>query len=416
MERRSELARHVVLYVTAHQPRRLKLPAEPIPADASPQDIECCLFDENLDRHYFQKTASSCYHPTTTLFRRLVQEGLRLSIGFSFSLLRQAEIWEPELLARFQELVAHPNVELVCEEPYHSFLPLIDLPRFSKRMRWAQQNLDRIFGRKPRITDTTEMLMSDAIYWALEKAGFHGALMDGRPMVLEWRQPGYVYHGGGDLMLLARHHRLSDDVGYRFSDRGESGWPLAADTYARWIAETPGDLVFLGWDYETFGELHSRETGIFEFLAHLPEELTKHGVISLTPSRALELYGGQAHHLPLPALGCTWAGGGGLGFFLGNPCQQTLFRLMLSAYNKALLTGNARLIDLALWLMQSDNLHAVQWTGGWGPEAEISAGYTPEEWWQRLGSEGIPREMRQVYVNFHGALDYWAQVAAPGAS
>lgn len=399
------MANSVVIYVVAHQPRRLKLPAQPIPTGARARDIERCLFDEGMNRHYFQKASSNCYHPASKLFHRLAGEGLSLSIGFSLSLLRQAELWDADLLARFQDLLAQPNVELVGVEPYHSFLPLLDLPRFVKRMSWMRSSLESMFGQAPRVTDTTEMLMSDAIYQAVAKAGFQGAIMDGRPWVMEWREPSYLYHGCRDLKLFTRHPRLSDDVGYRFSNRGWSGWPLMADTYAHWIKETEGDLVVLAWDYETFGEHHSMETGIFEFMSHLPCELSKRGVVSLTASQALEIHGPAAYHLPLPAWGCTWAGEGGMEFFLGNPSQQTVFRLMLSAYNKALLTRKPELIDLALWLAQSDNLHTIQWDGRWGAEAEVSAYFTPGEWWQVLGAGGILREMQRVYANFLASLD-----------
>lgn len=400
------MANSVVIYAIAHQPRRLKLPAQPIPQGARSRDIERCLFDEGLNRHYFHKAASSCYHPATELFDRLAGEGLSLSIGFSVSLLRQAELWDKSLLARFQDLLTQPNIELIGVEPYHSFLPLLDLPRFVKRMQWARGRLEDLFGQAPRVTDTTEMLMSDAIYQAIAQAGFQGAVMDGRPWVMEWREPSYLYHGCRDLKLLTRHPRLSDDVGYRFSNRGWSGWPLMADTYAHWIKEAAGDLVVLAWDYETFGEHHSSETGIFEFMSHLPRELAKRGVAPLTASQALDIYGSTAHHLPLPACGCTWAGEGGLEFFLGNASQQAVFRLMLSAYNKALLTRKPELIDLALWLAQSDNLHTIQWDGRWGSEAEVSAYFTPGEWWQRLGAGGILMEMQRVYVNFLASLDW----------
>lgn len=400
------MASDVVIYTVAHQPRRLKLPAQPIPPGARTKDIERCLFDETLNRFYFQKVATNCYHPATEMFQRLAGEGLSISIGFSISLLRQAEQWDQDLMARFQDLVSQPNVELIGVEPYHSFLPLLDLPRFVKRMEWARQQLGKTFGKAPKITDTTEMLMSDAIYQALARAGFDGALMDGRPWVMEWRQPSYLYRGCGGLKLLTRHPQLSDDVGYRFSNRGWSGWPLMADTYAHWIKEASGDLVVLAWDYETFGEHHSKDTGIFEFMSHLPGELSKRGISVLTASQALETHGTSAYHLPLPAWGCTWAGEGGMEFFLGNASQQAIFRLMLCAYNKALLTRKPEVIDLALWLAQSDNLHTIQWDGRWGSEAEVSAYFTPGEWWRRLGAGGILLEMQRVYTNFLRSLDW----------
>ena len=399
------MAENVVIYTVVHQPRRLKLPAQPIPVGATAEDIEHCLFDERMNRGYLQKVARTCYYPATEMFIDLADGGLKLSIGLSISLIRQMQRWEPDLLRLFQRLISSPNVELVGVEPYHSFLLLVDIPAFVKRMAWVSDELEAIFGKRPRVTDTTEMCMSDTIYHALNRAGFDGAVLDGRKWVLQWREPTYLYHhGDGALQLLARHHNLSDDVGYRFSDRSWSGWPLFADTYAHWLREAWGDFVFLAWDYETFGEHHWRESGIFDFMRRLPEELAQRGIKTLTPSEAILRYRSQSYDLPLPEFPTTWAGDGGMEFFLGNAAQQAIFQLMLYAYNKSLLTGNKALIDLALWLLQSDNLHLIQWFGRTGSQAEVSAYFTPWEWWQ-LGPDRIIWEQQQVYRNFLRALD-----------
>src|SRR5207302_2032127 len=84
--------------------------------------------------------------------------------------------------------------------------------------------------------------------------------------------------------------------------------------------------------------------------------------------------------------------------------QQAVFQLMHHAYHKALLTGDPELVDLALWLMQSDNLHLIQWFGRIGSEAEVSAYFTPQEWWN-LGPVGIIDEIQNVYRHFIRALD-----------
>ncbi|HEY7062757.1 MAG TPA: glycoside hydrolase family 57 protein [Chloroflexota bacterium] len=398
------MAEDLVIYTVVHQPRRLRLPARAIPPGASATDIARCLFDEPLNERYFRKVAQTCYWPATQRFCELVEQGLKLSIGFSLSFVRQAEAWDPLLLAQFRQLVAHPNVELIGVEPYHSFLPLLDLHHFIARMHWAQHRLEAIFGQRPVVTDTTELCMSDAIYLALDAAGFRGSFVDGRPWVLDWREPTYVYHHGRGLRLLARHHRLSDDVGYRFSDRTWSGWPLYADTYAHWLREARGDLVVLGWDYETFGEHHRADSGIFAFLEHLPAEIAQRGMRCRTASEAIARHGEHGHHLPLPAFPSTWAGSGGMEFFLGNAAQQAVFQLMLHAYNKARLVRDPRVLDLALWLAQSDNLHLIQWFGRGGAEAEVSAYFTPREWWD-LGPDGIIWEIQQAYKNFISALD-----------
>ncbi len=398
------MASDLVVYCVVHQPRRIKLPAQPIPKGAVPEDIERCLFDERMNERYFRKVARWCYYPATQRYIELVEQGFKFSIGFSVSFLKQAEAWDQELLALFQRLVRHENVELVGVEPYHSFILLVDLPRFIERMKWAGDYVERLFGKRPLVADTTEMCMSDSIYHALDKAGYRGAVMDGREWVMGWRDATQLYHSGKPLKLLTRAFQLSDDVGYRFSNRTWSGWPLSADTYAHWLRDARGDLVFLAWDYETFGEHHSRDTGIFDFLRWLPGEVARRGMGFLTPSEAVEKYGDRSHNLPLSAFPSTWAGSGGMEFFLGNAAQQAVFQLMLHVYNTALLTRNEQLVDLALWLLQSDNLHLIQWFGRGGSEAEVSAYFTPNEWWA-LGPGGIIWEQQQVYRNFLQALD-----------
>ncbi len=85
-------------------------------------------------------------------------------------------------------------------------------------------------------------------------------------------------------------------------------------------------------------------------------------------------------------------------FFLGNSAQQTILQLMGHVYGMAKLTDNPELIDLAIWLSQSDNLHLIQWYGRTGSEAEVSAYFTPQEWWA-LGANGVIHEQQQVYLN-----------------
>lgn len=395
----------VVVYTVVHQPRRLRLPAQPLPRGSSAALLAQRLFDEELNERYFRRAAQRCYHPAVARFQALLDAGFRLAIGFSLTFLEQAERWDEELLDRFRELVRHPHVELVVVEPRHSMLPLWDLPAFIQRMGWAADYLEKAFGVRPRVADTTEMLMSPSIYHALDGAGFAAAFLDGRPWVLEWRQPTYLYHhNGGRMKLLARHYQLSDDVGYRFSNRNWEGWPLRADRYAEWLAQHPGDFVVLGWDFETFGEHHREDTGIFAFLEALPQEVMRRGLSFRTPTEILERYGARSFELPLPAFPSTWAGSGGLDFFLGNDAQRAVFRLMIEAYHMACLTGDPEIRELALYLAQSDNLHMLQWFGRSGPEAEVSAYFTPSEWWS-LGPERIVWEVQQVFKNFIAALE-----------
>lgn len=405
------MAKHVVVYTVVHQPHRLKLPAQPIPEGAGPADIERCLFDEAMDQRYLAQVGRKCYGPATALFRDLVGQGFKLSIGFSESLLDQLAQWDRPLLEGFKDLVHQPGVELVGVEPEHSFIFYLDVHRYVRGMRAYRKRLEQGFGVSVSVSDTTEMFMGPDLYFALARAGFRAGLMDGRPWVMQWRRSTHLYHHGLPTYLLARHTELSDDVGYRFSDRAWSGWPLMASTYADWIAAAAGDFVFVGWDFETFGEHHWADTGIFDFMRALPGELKRRGVDFLTVSEAVEQFTDRSHHLPLPAFNSTWAGDGGVGFFLGNSVQQSLFQLMHHAYNQALLTDDSRLVNLAVKLTQSDVLHLTQWFGRADDQAAVSAYFTPREWWS-LGPNGIVWEVQEVYKNFIRACAPFAIAAA----
>jgi alpha-amylase len=395
---------NLVVYTVVHQPKRLKLPAQVIPAGTPLDDLAGLIFDEAMDRRYFDQVARAAYLPATAMFRDLTRRGWRMSIGFSNSFLVQAEAWGPRVMDSFKRLCASPNVEVVCVEPYHSWLFYLDIVEFKESMLWARRRLEDLFQKPVTVTDTTEMFMSNDVYFALQQCGFSGAFMEGRAWQLAWQEPTHVFrYPGQNMALLARHHELSDDVGYRFSNSSWSMWPLSPETYAGWLRDSWGDVVTLGWDFETFGEHHRKDTGIFGFMRALSTQLKKRKVRMMLPSEAIAELDQPRYEIPINEYGTTWAGEGGMEFFLGNSAQQGLFCLMHHAYNKARLTGDPRLIEIARWLLQSDNLHLIQWFGRSGSPAEVSAYFTPDEWWE-LGANGIIREQQRVYLNFIRAL------------
>lgn len=422
----------VALYTSVHQPRRLKLPAQPVPRGASLEDLTRCLFDERLNERYFRQIARSSYYPTVDLLLELVRmQGVRLAISFTLSFVRQAERWEPALLNLFRELVAEDGVEIVGADPYHSLHCLIDLPGFAGRMRAMADEMARIFGKRPAVTDTTALGMSAGIYHALNVAGFRGTFVEGSPRVLGWRSSNYLYRYDhqrtgadrafrppyawrtsvqtrdvpGDIplptvadadspRLLVRHQELSADVRLRFSDPTWSGYPLYADVYARWIAQARGDLVLLGWDCETFGEHHTGSSGIFEFLQALPCELKRHGIALCTPGELIDSSPPEhVYHLPLPVQPVPLADACGLDSISGSGPQRELFQLMRDVYNLARLSENPAVLDIAFWLLQMDHLCLLP-----GTDPSCAAAATPREWWP-LGVHGLQRERRQVYLN-----------------
>ncbi|MFN9968964.1 MAG: hypothetical protein ACK58T_03620, partial [Phycisphaerae bacterium] len=105
----------------------------------------------------------------------------------------------------------------------------------------------------------------------------------------------YVYrppHTGDNALgkpfgVLLKNYRLSDDIAFRFSNRGWGEWPLTPEKFAGWINALDGSVCNLFMDYETFGEHQWVDTGIFGFLAALPEKVLAGGGRFLTPTEAL---------------------------------------------------------------------------------------------------------------------------------
>src|SRR5439155_5967690 len=135
--------------------------------------------------------------------------------------------WGGGLLDDLRRLCSSPNVEVICVEPYHSWLCYLDIRAFGSQMLLARRRLEQLFQKPVSVTDTTEMFMSNEVYFALQECGFQAAFMEGRRWQLGERDPTYLYRQPGQRMsLLCRHHDLSDDVGYRFTDKEWAGWPL----------------------------------------------------------------------------------------------------------------------------------------------------------------------------------------------
>jgi alpha-amylase len=153
--------------------------------------------------------------------------------------------------------------------------------------------MQSLLGCVPVFFENTELLYNNAIAHVIEALGYKGIFMEGVEKVLGEKSPNYVYAAKDckNLRVLMRNYKLTDDIGFRFSARWWSEWPLTADKYAQWLANTQGYCINIFPDYETFGEHHWPETGIHSFLRHLPEEILKWEHLNMaTPTEVVSKY------------------------------------------------------------------------------------------------------------------------------
>jgi alpha-amylase len=284
----------ICIYFEVHQPTRLnRFSVFNVGKNADPLST---YFNNELNYWIFEKVAKKCYIPTNKILLNLINEfdgKFRISFSLTGTFVEYCEKYMPSLLDSFKDLFATGAVDLIEETYFHSLSSLYDdLDEFEEQVLMHNKMIKRIFNYKPRVFRNTEAIFDNRIAKKISELGYKGILTEGTEKILDWRSPNYIYKPvNADIKVLLRNYTLSDDVGFRFSARGWPGYPLTADKYAYWLASCEGDLINLFIDYETFGEHQWIETGIFDFLEHLPIEVSKHHHLDfVTVSEAVERY------------------------------------------------------------------------------------------------------------------------------
>lgn len=264
----------VCLYFQVHQPWRLKK------YRFFNMGKDHNYLDDLLNRSIMQKVARQCYLPMNALLLKLIRENkgkFRCSFSITGIAIEQFRTYAPEVLESFKELAATGCVEFLAETYSHSLASLASKEDFTEQVKLHTALIKKEFGVKPTAFRNTELIYSDDIGAAVAEMGFRTMLAEGAKHVLGWKSPNYVYANAVNqkLRLLLRNYKLSDDIAFRFSNRSWNEWPLTADKYVKWLAsdDTPGEVINLFMDYETFGEHQTADTGIFEFMRALPKAI-----------------------------------------------------------------------------------------------------------------------------------------------
>jgi len=269
----------VCLYFQVHQPYRLRpMSIFDVGAGGPPQ-----YFDDEKNAAILGRVAAKCYVPANRLMLELIDrlDG-RFKIAYSITgtAIDQLTRVAPQVMRGFQSLAATGAVEFLCETDNHSLSAIFDWEEFGAEVANHRARITALFGRAPTVFRNTELMYSDALAQRVEALGFAGVLADGVPRVLAGRSPGRLYRAEGtrDLRVLTKLPQLSDDIAFRFSSRDWAEYPLTAPKFAAWVRALDGamDTVNLFLDYETFGEHQWSETGIFDFLRELPDEILRY--------------------------------------------------------------------------------------------------------------------------------------------
>lgn len=347
----------VCFYFEVHQPDRLK------PYGALQVGRDHDYFDDGLNAEVLRKVANKCYLPANQSMLKLIERTdgrFRISYALTGVIIEQMKRYAPEVLESFVRLAKTGAVEFVAETYYHSLAALYDKEEYKAQIDLEIALLRKEFGQTPRVFRNTELIYNDEIGQFIADLGFDAVLCEGADDVLDWRSPNFVYRvADRDTKLLLKNYKLSDDIAYRFSNRAWAEYPLTAEKFARWVHghSGAGDVINLFMDYETFGEHQWADTGIFDFLEHLPGLLFGHPDWDIeTPSQVIDRY---------PALGelsfhrsVSWADEArDLTAWCGNAMQQRALKEIYSLGPAVRRRNNSHLMALWRRLQTSDHFY-----------------------------------------------------------
>ncbi|MDY4031720.1 MAG: glycoside hydrolase family 57 protein [Pyramidobacter sp.] len=381
----------ICFYFQVHQPYRLR--------HYSFFDIGQDHFyeDAEANRTILDKVAQKCYLPMNELLLKMIRrwEG-RFRVAFSLSgvAMDQFEEYQPEILDSFRALVDTGCVELISETYAHSLAALYDADEFRAQVALHDELIKRHFGVTPRVFRNTELIYRNDIARMIEDMGYEAILTEGADHILGWRSPNYMYQPSSctKLKLLLKNYQLSDDIAFRFSNRGWDQWPLTAEKFAGWAhaVNGAGELINLFMDYETFGEHQWAETGIFDFMEALPAAVFADPNFDfVTPSQAAGRYSPIAR-IDVPNA-ISWADvERDLTAWIGNDMERDAIDTVYSLKGKVLADGGEGIVRTWRRLQTSDHFYYM--CTKWFSDGDVHKYFNPY---------GTPYD---AYINYMNVL------------
>lgn len=293
-------------------------------------------YDDYFNRITMQRVAEHCYLPMNNLMlKKINQLGERFNFSISFSGigLELMQMFAPQALESFKNLVSTSNVEVLSETYSHSISSLMNKQAFKMEVNEHKNLMKELFGVRPKTFHNTELIYSNEIGADVAEMGYKMMITDGAKHILGWKSPNYLYTNAINpkLKIMLRNYKLSDVIALKFGKE-----PVTVDDFIGWLNAIPADedVVNIFLDYETFGEYKDASTGIFDFMDYLPDAILKYTDFQIvTPSQIMnQLQPLGVFDAPVP-LSCrdeerdvsTW---------MGNDMQDDALASLYSCFKK----------------------------------------------------------------------------------
>lgn len=321
-------------------------------------------YDDFANETIMRKAADQCYLPANKIIlEQIIKHKGKFKVTYSLSgvVLDQFKLYAPEVIDSFKQLAATGCVEFLSETYANALVSLADGDLFESQVKAHDDLIENLFGQRPKVFRNTELIYSDEMGDLVQRMGYEAMITEGAKHILGWKSPNYLYCNALNprLKVLMRNFRFSDDLSFRFSNKAWNEFPLTAEKYAGWMSSLPKEeeVVTIFINYETFGKLHPKSTGIFDFLKNLPNAILKTGELSFsTPSEVInDLQPVSSIHVPYPI---SWADEErDLSAWLGNELQKEAFDKLYELKDRMKSCTNATMLKDWDYLQTNDHFY-----------------------------------------------------------
>ena len=330
------------------------------------------FFDIGTDHYYYDdyanetsisNIAENSYIPalkTLIDMARKSEGAFKVALSLSGVGLEQLERYAPQVIDLLQELNETGCVEFIAEPYSHGLASLAPNGEQSFREEVKRQvdKINQLFGQKPRIFRNSSLIYDDEIGGLVADMGFKGMLTEGAKHILGWKSPHYLYHCAlnPNLKVFTRDYKLSDDISLRFSNPSWEAYPLMADKYMDWIAQSPEeDGVFnIFMELCALGIYQPLSSNILEFLSNLPAAAKERGIGFQTPSEVIKTHKSVSSiEVPYPM---SWNDEErDISCWLGNVMQREAFNKLYSIGERVILANDRHIRQDWDYLQASNN-------------------------------------------------------------
>lgn len=331
------------------------------------------FFDIGTDHYYYDdyanetsitNIAENSYIPALRTLIDMARESegaFKVALSLSGVGLEQLERYAPQVIDLLQELAATGCCEFLAEPYSHGLSSLAENGEkfFREETKRQVEKINQLFGQRPKVFRNSSLIYDDEIGALVADMGFKGILTEGAEHILGWKSPHYLYHCSlnPNLKVFTRDFKLSDDISLRFSNPSWESYPLMADKYMNWIAESPEDdgVFNIFMELCALGIYQPLSSHILDFIRNLPTEAKKRGIGFQTPSEVIKTHKSvSAVEVPYPM---SWTDEErDISCWLGNVMQREAFGKLYSIGERVLISGDRHLRQDWDYLQASNNL------------------------------------------------------------